>query len=236
MSDKKGVIAGKILPKARPLMPGEEERDAALVQTFNTNGLSPYIDPEDPDVKAAQNDYEAAQKKLRHTIQRKAMLKLVQDTGALDPDKVEELCANEPWKKGSLEQINKGLLGFVPEKFAAAAQMHPEGSPEHLRLNEAAERAANIYWDQMKVALRQTCAKFDNDPAITKKRTAYEPLSASLGGFAKSLEGQPLFDEQRGRIMWMALNLGEEYMNKYGSKGGSGPGYQQWSLKLEEPA
>lgn len=227
------VAIKKPLPKATPLMPGEEGQDEALVQAFNPLGLTPTIDMDDPDVRAALSAYDAAQAKLQQTIKRKAMLRLVQAGDSLDPERVEELCAAEPWKKGPVSQLNKGLMGFVPEKFEARALSFPEGSDEYRALMVARDKAAQIYWDQMKAELRKTCAKFDNDPTLKNKRLGYEPLSASLWSFAKTLEPMELWDQQRGRVMWMALNLGEEYMNKYGRDRASGPGYQQWSLRLE---
>lgn len=223
----------KILPKPTELLPGLEAREDALVQNFNTNGLSPYADPDDPDVREAQNAFEAAQKRVREVTARKAMLKLVAAGDAPDPEKVAELCEKEPWKTGGLNQLNKSLMGFVPEKFEALALQKPEGSPERERLMAARDEARAIYWQQMKVLLRQTCAKFDGDALVKNKRTLYEPLSSKLWAFAQSIHENPAYEQQYGRIMWMALNLGEEYMNKYGRSKAFGPGYQQYSLRLE---
>lgn len=220
------VTFKKPLPRAQPLMPGEEAQDEALVQNFNKGGLVPTIDMDDPDIQAAQAHLQA-------TIKRKTFLKLVTGDTSLDPAKVDELCAAEPWKKGTIEQVNKGLMGFVPEKFEARAKEFPEGSEEYTLFMEASQKAARIYWDQLKVDLRKTCAKFDNDASIKNKRLAYEPLSSSLWTFAQTLQDNPVWTQQYGRIMWMALNLGEEYMNKYGRDKAFGKGYQQWSLKLQ---
>lgn len=234
MSQDDNVVASRrILPVARPLMPGDERREEALIQQFNPRGLIHSIDADDPDVQAAQAALEQAQATLNSTIRRKGMIRLVQQGDALDPDKVTELCEKEPWKTGPLTQLNKGLMGFVPEKFEALAQSHPEGSPEYLRFMTARDEAREIYWTQLKTALRQTCTRFDSDPTIKNKRLAYEPLSTALWSFAKTLEPQALWDQQRGRIMWVALNLGEAYMNKYGKDRTSRAGYQQWSLTLE---
>ncbi|MCD8526450.1 MAG: hypothetical protein LRY76_08980 [Alphaproteobacteria bacterium] len=221
----------KALPKPVPLIPDEEERDENLVKAFNPQGLRPSIDMDDPDVQAAQSEFEAAQKKLQQTIKRKALLKVVNQADSLDPDKVEELCRAEPWKQGPITNIGKNAMGWVPEKFEARAQQYREGSEEYNIFMAARDKAAQIYWDQMKVELKITCAKFEKDPTIKNKRLAYEPLSAALWNFAKTLEPSELWDQQRGRIMWMALNVGEEYMKKHGREKASGPGYQQWAIK-----
>lgn len=231
------ALPRKTAPKAQPLMPGEEERDDRLVESFNKGGLVPSVDMDDPDVKAAQSAYEAAQAKLQQTIRRKAMLKMVSETDSLDPARVQELCAAEPWNKGGLDQLNKALMGFVPEKFEARAETFPAGSDDYKLYRKAAEEAAGIYWQQLKTELRKTCAKFDNDASAASKRALYEPLSSRLWNFAQSLRDNPLYTQQYGRVMWMAMNLGEEYMNKYGKDKAGGPGYQQWriALRSEQP-
>ena len=225
-----GPAIPKILPKPKELMPGEEARDEAIVQTFNTNGLSPHVDPDDPDVRAAQNEYEAAQKRLREVSARKAMLKLVDASDDLDPDKVAELCEKEPWKKGGIEHLSKSLLGFVPEKFEALALKYPEGSPEYVRYMAARDKGREIYSQQMKVLLRQIWARFDADGSVTNKRELSEPLSNRLKGFAWSLQDNPVYEQQYGRVMWLCMNVGEVYMDKYGKSKASGRGYQQWSI------
>jgi hypothetical protein len=234
MPDDNTIVAiKKPLPKATPLMPGEEGSDEALVQTFNPLGFSPGPDTDDPDIKAAQNAYEAAQLKLKQVTQRKAMLKLVRQGDTLDPDKVAELCEKEPWKKGPVLEFNKGLMGFVPEKFEAAALEQPEGSAERTRLLSAFEKAKTIYWDQMKADMRRMCAQIQNDRSTTHKRSLHEPITANIYHMSRAMLESPVWNGPGGRLFWISHNLAPKFREIYGDdRMGSGPGYQQWSLKL----
>ncbi|MCD8493879.1 MAG: hypothetical protein LRY39_00310 [Alphaproteobacteria bacterium] len=225
----------KTLPKAEPLLPEEDESDVSLVRTFNPQGLTDTIDlGDDPDVQAARSAYEAAQAQLQKTMQRKAMLKLAdgQQGVALLPENVEELCRQEPWKTGGSKDFSKSLLGFVPEKLAAAASRYPDGSEEHKRFTEASERAEQIYWDQMKVDLNHLCGKFHDNFSVSNKRALLEPLTANLYHMSRAMIGNPVWDGPGGRIAWMAHNLAPQYRKLYGNDGsGQRSGYNQYSLK-----
>lgn len=238
-TDDSGVLAGKkILPKPKELMPGVEAREEALVQSFNPQGLSPHIDADDPDVQAAQSEYEQAQAKLKATVQRKSMLKLAQSGDTLDPGNVAAICEKEPWKSGHPKTLQKSLLGFVPEKFEAAALRHPEGSEERTRLMAAHEQAKEIYMNQMKGAVRHIWAEFEQDRSVQNKRALSEPVSMRYGEFARSLQENPVYEQPYGRVMWVCLQIGQTYMRKYKNNSGlaKGDGYQQYVLKpSEEP-
>ncbi len=236
MTDIEKFPKNRVLLKPTPLMPDEESIERNIIEQHNLDPMALLVDG-DEDVRAAESEFEAARRKLEETKLRKAMMRLA--SADLDPDNVEELCEKEPWYKGKLTLLSISSFGFVPEKFEAAAKMKPEGSPERIRLIEARDRARVIYWDQIKADLRRITgpieARRSNDARAT--RAAYEDQSMALWQFYKraNLENSPLYKNQGGRVMWLALAIGEAFMKAHqgGSSGPAlarGPGYQQMRI------
>lgn len=150
------VAKRKILPKARPVLPEVDKTDEQIIRAHNPGAALPKPDEDDPEILAAQAELRAAEEKLAKVTQDKTILKAVEQGEHLDPDRVEELCEAEPWKKGTLTELTKNHFGFVPEKFEMLAQLHPEGSEEHVKYMDARDRAREIYWNQVRQDVRKT--------------------------------------------------------------------------------
>jgi hypothetical protein len=226
------------LLKPTPLMPDENEIDNAIAEQYGKrtdfSGGVPDVS-DDPDVRAAKEAAEKAQIELDRVKARKTMMRMVMDGAALDPDNVEELCKQEPWKKGDLTELSIAAFGFVPQKFEYLAKQHEEGSPEYERFIGARDEAYKLYDDQIKSAARQTVAglRRTNDTAVGV-RAAAETINARLNAFRKSakLEGDPLLSYQSGMLMRAMILVGFNVQGQKPSGLASGKGYQQWRTKF----
>lgn len=239
MSDKKSdnsdnKVVGRILPKARPLMPEEDAKDEAIIRKFNPGAAKPLVDEEDPDILAARQAIADAEAKLQETIRKKAVLSLVQQAQDLDPDNVEELCEQERWKVGSLTELSKRHFGFIPEKFEALANSHPEGSDEYNKYMEARDEARAIYKSQIMSDLRRATAPLEQKSG-RERRAGYEQLSTRLWHYYKAdkLEGDPVYKYQGARILWAAEAGLRHLFEKNDKTNGQPftPGVSKWTIK-----
>ncbi|MFP4314232.1 MAG: hypothetical protein ACLFR0_07890 [Alphaproteobacteria bacterium] len=218
MSDN-NKIAGRILPKARPLMPDEDGQDEAIIRQYNPGSAKPLTDETDPDIIAARQAIIEAEEKLKETLRNKAALSLIAQAQDLDPDNVAELCEQERWKAGSLTDLSRRHFGFVPEKFEALANEYEEGSDEYERFMAARDEARAIYKKQIMADVRRATAKLDQKSSPIDRRAGYERLSTRLWHYYKAdkLEGDPVYKFQGARILW-AAEAGLRHQFEHGSK------------------
>lgn len=243
--DNNNKVVGRILPKARPLMPDEEAKDEAIIRQYNPGAAKPLVDEDDPDIIAAKQAIAEAEAKLKETIRNKAALSLVEQGKDLDPDNVAELCEQERWKQGSLTDLSRRHFGFVPEKFEAIANSHPEGSDERKRFMDARDEARKIYKQQIMSDLRRATAPLEQKSG-RERRAGYEQLSTRLWHYYKAdkLEGDPVYKYQGARILWAAeAGLRHLFEKNSDNNGGqpSTPGVTKFTIKpilndeMEEP-
>lgn len=235
-SEDNKVAKRKILPKAQPVLPEVDESDEQIIRTHNPGAALPKPDEDDPDILAAQAELRAAEEKLAKITQDKIILKAVEKGEHLDPDRVEELCEAEPWKKGKLTELAKSHFGFVPEKFEMMAELHPEGSEDHTKYMEARDKAREIYWNQVREDVRRTAGPLNQIGDPLKRRTEYEAVNMKLWRFSNALKKDPLYQNQSARVFWAA----EFGMRHHFEKGAtntthSANGYTRFKASVSEP-
>jgi hypothetical protein len=76
----------------------------------------------------------------------------------LDADKVEEYCEREPWMLTPLRKsATKGKYGVIPSRFLYLAEKADESGnrEDYLKFSRAADKASDIYYEQMKKNFRE---------------------------------------------------------------------------------
>lgn len=228
-------------PKPQPLLPDGIDPFEELHTSDEVASLTGVLDPfQKNEAKPASDlptmaDIDKVRKQFDDAIARAAHLKLASNISVLDVTRVAEMCKNEPWKKGRLSEVATSNFGFIPEKFEAAANQHPEGSPEHTQFMAACMEARTIYWDQIKLDVKKTFDSF-NKPGRSPRdvRIDCEGVNEILRSGYKRFEENPVFKHQYGRLLWAALALGEAFSNAHQSgQAGMGAGYQQYKLVLD---
>ena len=222
--------------KPSQLFAAEDKNDRAILAEHNPQALD--LTPEDdPEIIAARQELQAAQAQLEGLMQKKARLRLIGDISTLDASKVEEMCEAEPWKRGELTEISKDKFGFVPERFEAAAQMQPEGSPLRDGFMEARDRARVIYDAQLKAAVERATARIQHkvgNGTRLQLRGAFEHTSNIMWTAYKAMEKEnnPVFKYQAARLLKATLLVGDTYMRRHEGerKETKGPGYQKISF------
>jgi hypothetical protein len=205
------LFAGTSQPK--DLIPNEDKTDRAILRRHNPSALpkNDFDVKDDPEVLKAQRLVEEAQKELERVKRRQILKQLVEGARDLDPSKVEEHCAQEPWKIGNLLDLSRRNFGFVPEKFEIKALEYPEGSKEHSEYMRARDVARRIYWLQLKKDLYQmsSVVTYRAGPDALDQRAGLEKISEELWHFYKreKFEGNPVWKYQGARVLWAALNV-----------------------------
>lgn len=219
--DPKSKVVGRILPKARPLIPDEDAQDQAILEAYNPDSVRQLIDENDPEITDIDAQIAALQEKRTNVVQLR-MKRSLADLGVeMDPDKVVEYCEVEPWKAGALTQLSKSLFGFVPEKFEAAAEMHEEGSPEHKRFMTARDEARLIYDEQLKRDSWRVFSSKKNKSSSRRDHRAELETTASLmhSFYKRELERQEAYKYQAARFLKATMLLGDYFMNaSYGRR------------------
>lgn len=233
-SEDNKVAKRKILPKAKPVLPEVDESDEQIIRTHNPGAALPKPDEDDPDILAAQAELRAAEEKLAKVTQDKIILKAVEKGEHLDPDRVEELCEAEPWKKGKLTELSKNLFGFVPEKFEMMAELHPEGSEDHIKYMEARDKAREIYWSQVREDVRRTAGPLNEIGNPQQRRTEYEAVNLSLWRCSNALKKDPLYQNQSARVFW-AAEFGMRHHFEKGAANYRANGYTRFKASVSEP-
>ena len=195
------------------------------------NNIHERLREESPDVTAARKALEEAQANLEKITIREAHLKLAEGLSELDIHNVEQLCEDEPWKKGRLAEIATSNFGFVPEKFEAMANQHPEGSEAHQKFMEACMKAREIYWDQIKRDVKRTFHSVaKTSTGAVQTRAHCEQINEALRAGYKKFEGNKIYGHQYGRLLWAAEALGRTCMENGGNS--RRDGYQKFRLSL----
>lgn len=234
--DDSKVAKRKILPKARPVLPEVEESDEQIIRAHNPGAAPPRPDEDDPEILAAQAEVRAAEEKLAKVTQDKIILKAVARGEHLDPERVEELCETEPWKKGKLTELAKHHFGFVPEKFEMMAKLHPEGSDEHTKYMEARDQARKIYWNQIRHDVRQTAGPLNQIADQQQRRSEYEAVNTKLWRFSNALKKDPLYQNQAARVFWAAeFGMRHHFEKGATSPGSNGQGYTRFKMSVSDP-
>ncbi len=81
----------------------------------------------------------------------------------LDPARIEEYCAREPWILNSLERATAAKFGFIPERFKYLARAHEkEGRyAEAAACRDAHKQGLAIYYEQLKRDFRSLASGMD---------------------------------------------------------------------------
>lgn len=202
--DDNKVAKRKILPQPSPVLPDAEQDDEHIIRTHGTGAGLMRPDEDDPDILAARAELRAAEERLAKVTHDKTILKAVEKDEHLDPERVEELCAAEPWKKGTLTELTKSFFGFVPEKFEMMAGLHPEGSEQHQIYMEARDKARKIYSDQLDEDVRRAAAPLNRIANQMQRRAEFEAVNAKLWRYSNFLKKDPLYQYQAARVFWAA--------------------------------
>lgn len=229
----------RILPKPRLLAPDEDRVDESIIRQYNPAAALPKIDEDDPDILAARAAVREAERLLEMTVTSKKIALLRSAGQGLDPDRVEDLCEAERWKSGGLTDLSKERFGFIPEKFELLAQAYPEGTEDHARFIAARDKAREIYMHQIMADVIKATARYDQ-PSIdpVTRRSSYEDVASRLWQFYKRarLEGDPVYGNQGGRIMWAADQaLRHRFYRQADESHSAGAGYQKWKIKAILP-
>ena len=229
------IAKRKILPQARPVLPEVEKREEQIIRAHN-NSPFPKLDEDDPDILAAKAELRMAEEKLAKVKQDKIILKAVAQGDHLDPDRIEELCSAEPWKKGSLTELSKNHFGFVPEKFEMLAKLHPDGSENHMKYMEARDKARLIYWDQLRNDVRIAAAPLNRISNPQDRRAAFEAVNTKLWHTSNALKKDPLYQNQAARVFWAAEAGMRHHFEKNSapSSAKGGDGYSRFKITAKE--
>ncbi len=175
-----------------------------------TQSISPPPEPNlsHPEIAAALKTAEDVKGPVGHSSLSMMRFQNAALANDFTPENIEEICKNEPWKKGLASAFSLASFGFVPEKLLIAARRYPEGSPEFETLKTASNKANEIYWEQL---------EGDMARLFTSLRTPERPLkvveeecriiSRALQAQQKAIKDHPEWTLQAGRLKGAAFAL-----------------------------